>query len=214
VPRPGRQAVDRLVAQRSFPIITPSGRVGGGLAECTDEVRDAHVVDGGYLEGSGAGTAMELWDYLEARVSAWNADPSRACIVPFFVQIDNGYENPAVPAGGRPREALVPLATLLGSQFGRIANAREQAAIEFDSPLMSDGSTLRIDRGGAPIGSRYARLVTKAHPGVQAPLGWTLSRASIDDLRDQLSIAENRQELAEVAGWLDGNLTCEAEPGS
>jgi hypothetical protein len=195
-----------------FPIITPSGRVGAGLIECTDEVWDAHVVDGGYLEGSGAGTANELWDHLEARVSAWNADRSRACIVPFFLQIDNGYENPGAPAVGRPREALVPLATLLGSQFGRIANAREQAAIEFDSALMSDGSILRIDHGGAPIESRYARLVTKAHPGVQAPLGWTLSRASIDDLRSQLSIAENQRELAEVAGWLEGDLTCHGDP--
>lgn len=195
-----------------FPIITPSGRVGAGLAECADEVRDAHVVDGGYLEGSGAGTAMELWDHIEARVAAWNADEARACIVPFFVQIDNGYENPAVPAGGRPREALVPLATLLGSQFGRIANAREQAAIEFDSPLLSSGAGIRVERNGAPIESRYARLVTKAHPGVQAPLGWTLSRASLDDLRSQLSIAENRRELAEVARWLDGRLSCELEP--
>jgi len=194
-----------------FPVITPSGRVGGRLDECGEAPRDAYVVDGGYLEGSGAGTAMELWDHLETRVSAWNSDPARACIVPFFLQIDNGYENPGAPSGGRPRELLVPLSTLLGSQFGRIANAREQAAIEFDLPLMSGAVGLTIESDGIPIRSRYARLVTRAHPGVQAPLGWTLSQASIDDLRNQLLIEENRRELAEIGSWLDGHLTCTSE---
>ena len=194
-----------------FPVISSSGKVGAQLASCGSDPRDAYVVDGGYLEGSGAGTAMELWDHVEARVSAWNADPSRACIVPFFLQIDNGYENPGTSSGGRPREALVPITALVGSQFGRMANAREQAAIEFDQPFVSGGARLVVQRDGAPVGSRYARLVTRAHPGVQAPLGWTLSDASIDDLKSQLLIGENQRELAEVGSWLDGHLTCDIE---
>ncbi len=194
-----------------FPVITPSGRVGGGMAACGVADRGVQVVDGGYLEGSGAGTVMELWDHLEPRVAAWNADPARACIVPFFLQIDNGYENPVPRSGAHPPELLVPLATLLGSQFGRIANAREQAAIEFDLPLMSTTGAVSILSGGRPIQSRYARMVTRAHPGVQAPLGLTLSDASIDDLRNQLAIAENQQELAEVNAWFDGHLTCRTE---
>ena len=59
-----------------------------------------------------------------------------------------------------------------------------------------------------PVTSRYVRLVTRAHPGVQAPLGWTLSQASIDDLRDQLAIAENAAAFAEVRAWLDGEMVC------
>jgi len=194
-----------------FPIISPSAKLGSHLERCREAVRPAYVVDGGYLEGSAAGTLVELWDHFEARVTAWNADDRRACIVPFFVQIDNGYENPGTSPGGPPREALVPLAALLGSQFGRIANAREQAAIEFDQPLMSAEGPLVIRRNGTAVASRYARLVTRAHPGVQAPLGWTLSTASFDDLRNQLLIDENQAELAEVMGWLDGHLTCTLE---
>lgn len=127
-------------------------------------------------------------------------------------QIDNGYENPSTAASGRrPREALVPLSALFGSQFGRMANAREQAAIEFDLPLTSAAGVILVEREGVAIKSRYARLTTRAHPGVQAPLGWTLSTASMDDLRNQLLIDENQRELGEVRSWLDGNLTCSTE---
>ena len=134
------------------------------------------------------------------------------CIVPFFIQIDNGYENPRSADSNRsPRETLVPFSALFGSQFGRIANAREEAAIEFDLPLQAGTTAIRVLEGpdGQPILSRYARFTTRAHPGVQAPLGWTLSNASIDDLRNQLAIEENRLELAEVARWLGGDLRCE-----
>jgi hypothetical protein len=61
---------------------------------------------------------------------------------------------------------------------------------------------------GEEIASRYARVVTRAHPGIQAPLGWTLSNASMDDLRAQLLLEENQMELAEIAHWLGGNLEC------
>jgi hypothetical protein len=194
-----------------FPVISPSGRVGGALDECEDDPRDAYVVDGGYLEGSGAGTALEVWDHLEPRIAAWNSDHARACIVPFFLQIDNGYENPTAASGARPRELLVPLTATISSSFGRIANAREQAAIEFDLPLMSSAGPLTVRRAGVPVESRYARLVTRAHPGVQAPLGWTLSTASFDDLRNQLQLDVNQREMAEISSWLDGHLTCAGE---
>jgi hypothetical protein len=193
-----------------FPVINPSARIGGSLVDCTDETVEAYVVDGGYNEGSGAGTITELWQRLEPDVEAFN-EANDACIVPFLIQIDNGYENPgAAPAGSTPIEVLVPIRTLIASQFGRIANAREQAAIEFDRPLDIGGRVVVVtDSSGTPIISRYARITTRAHPGVQAPLGWTLSNASFDDLRSQLKIAENRRELAEIQRWLTQPLTCD-----
>ena len=131
-----------------FPIVSTSGRIGGGLAQCGAEPRDAYVVDGGYLEGSAAGTVTELWNQFEPRVAAINADPeATVCIVPFLIQIDNGYENPE--AGGSrpsPRETLVPITALLGSQFGRIAHAREQAAIDFDRAFASAGQSIRVSQ--------------------------------------------------------------------
>jgi hypothetical protein len=192
-----------------FPVITPSGRIGGGLDDCDREPNEAFVVDGGYLDGSGAGTITELWQRIEGYVAAFNSERS-ACIVPFLIQIDNGYENPrAAVAGTSPIEILVPLRTILSSQFGRIANEREQAAIEFDQPLELSGAPIRVFASdGTQISSRYARLTTRAHPGIQAPLGWTLSEASFDDLRAQMTIAENRSELEEIQRWFTGGLTC------
>jgi len=64
----------------------------------------------------------------------------------------------------------------------------------FEQPFTIAGRDIEIVRqtgqGSAPVISRHARLVTRAHPGVQAPLGWTLSQGSFDDLRDQLTIEE------------------------
>ena len=192
-----------------FPVITPSARIGGSLVECTDDPISAFVVDGGYNEGSGAGTITELWQRLEPNIEAFNQEHD-ACIVPFLIQIDNGYENPgAAPAGSSPIEVLIPIRALVASQFGRIANAREQAAIEFDRPFDVGGRHVEVtDPSGTRIVSRYARITTRAHPGVQAPLGWTLSNASFDDLRSQLTIEENRAELAEIQRWLNEPLTC------
>ncbi len=81
-------------------------------------------------------------------------------------------------------------------------------------PFTISGSPVRVERVGndtSEVGSRYARLVTRAHPGVQAPLGWTLSQASIDDLRSQLEIRQNLDALAEVRSWLDGGMVCTGE---
>ncbi|MGI9667675.1 MAG: hypothetical protein ACR2N2_11385, partial [Acidimicrobiia bacterium] len=194
-----------------FPIVSSSGKVGASL-HCKEQSATAFVVDGAYQEGSGAGTISELWQQLEHHVDAINAD-SEFCVVPFFIQIDNGYENPtAAPAGTSPIEALVPIRTIISSHFGRIANAREQAAIEFDRPFRIAGQPVVVlDHNGEPVESRYARITTRAHPGIQAPLSWTLSNASFDDLRSQLSITENQVEFDEIRRWLSGPMTCTEE---
>jgi hypothetical protein len=199
-----------IMLSARFPVITPSGRIGGDLSDCLEEPNVAFVVDGGYLDGSGAGTVTELWRRIEGSVDEFNGSHT-ACVVPFLIQIDNGYENPSASVTGTsPVEVLVPLQAIFNSQFGRIANEREQAAIEFNRPLLLGGSPIGVfTPDGVEITSRYARITTRAHPGIQAPLGWTLSGASFDDLRAQLTIDENARELAEIQTWLAGNLTCD-----
>ncbi|MCH7584025.1 MAG: hypothetical protein IH941_02560 [Acidobacteria bacterium] len=39
-------------------------------------------------------------------------------------------------------------------------------------------------------------------------MGWTLSQASIDDLRSQIEIQQNLDALAEVRSWLHGEMVC------
>ena len=49
---------------------------------------------------------------------------------------------------------------------------------------------------------RYAHIYPRAHPGSSAPLGWVLSAATRDDLRNELLSKENRSEIKKVRDWL------------
>lgn len=194
-----------------FPIIAASGRVGADLVDCGSGGRVAYVVDGGYLEGSASSTVVEIWSTLEEQVARHNATAtSEPCIVPVLVHIDNGYEEPAPAAADPdPGELLLPVRALAGGQFGRYANARQSEALEFSRPFSAGGLQITIRTAdGSVLDDRYVRITTRAHPGVQAPLGWSLSDASIDDLRDQLDLPANRREIDEVRTWLDEALTC------
>ena len=197
-----------------YPVVATAARLAADTgAGCAGARPGAvFVVDGGYLEGSGAGTLLDTWEALSDRVEQYNTGGAAACIVPFMLHIDNGYESPVVSGNQAvPRELLVPVLALANSSSG-ITAARAEAALAFEAPFTIAGADvgllLRHGAGGVPVDSRYARLVTRAHPGVQAPLGWTLSQASIDDLRDQLAIAENAAALAEVRAWLEGEMVC------
>lgn len=193
-----------------FPVVATAGRlagdIGGGCASARSGA--VFVVDGGYLEGSGAGTLLDTWDAISDRVEQYNSAGSPVCVVPFMVHIDNGYETPAVSGNQTvPRELLVPVLALANSSSG-ITAARAEAALAFEAPFTVGGADITLVGRDGAVTSRYVRLVTRAHPGVQAPLGWTLSQASIDDLRDQLGIAENAAAFAEVRSWLDGGMLC------
>jgi hypothetical protein len=194
-----------------YPILAPSGRVPARPGCGHDETREVRVVDGGYLEGSGAGTLLDLWRALEPMVEQHNA-AGGVCVVPFAVHIDNGYESTRPIGSSGSNEFTAPVVAYTGAQTGRLAAARAALALAFDQPLMAAGHPLTvtaIDDGVAlPVESRFARITTWAHPGVQAPLGWSLSRASIDDLRGQLLIEQNAAQLGEIAIWLSDSLEC------
>lgn len=199
-----------------YPVVSASSRVTADLRrDCPGRADGTvFVVDGAYLEGSGSGTLMDAWEALSGWVEAYNSTVTTHCVVPFMVHIDNGYESPSVSANEAvPREILVPLLTTLNTTSG-ITAARAEAALAFEQPFSIGGQNVEIVLQGAQsradVTSRYSRLVTRAHPGVQAPLGWTLSQASIDDLRDQLAIRENAEAFEEVRTWIDGDMRCVA----
>ena len=198
-----------LMAAR-FPVLSPMARVAGsgGCATGTP----AYVVDGGYFEGSGAATVYDVFTALQSAIDRHNA-ASEICVVPFLIHIDNGYEGGRSPATTPPRELLAPFVALNAARTSRMNDVRAEAAWAFDSPLLVAGSQIEVvavDPDGTehPLTSRYARITTRTHPGVEAPLGWSLSRASIEDLRLQLQTAENTAELTEVFRWFNGTLEC------
>ena len=79
-----------------FPYVSPSGRVDRRCPDDDQGNKVTYVVDGGYLETSGASPLVELEDKLEPMIRAHNrrADPG-TCVIPFMIQIDNGYEDDA-----------------------------------------------------------------------------------------------------------------------
>ncbi len=196
-----------------YPVVSVSGRVKSDQdASCAGRTdATVFVVDGAYLEGSGSGSLLDAWHALAPSVESYNASSSDYCVVPFMLHIDNGYESRSISGSEAvPREFLVPLAATLSTASG-ITGARAEAALAFGAPFTIGGEpvTLTDADTGEDI-DRYLRLVTLAHPGVQAPLGWTLSQASIDDLRDQLSISSNARAIEDVRAWLETDISCGA----
>jgi hypothetical protein len=179
-----------------FPFVNPAARIPGrckyGGAKTAPV---AYVVDGGYLDTSGASPILELMTDLQPLVQRWNQDKAHAgrCVVPVMIQIDNGFSAGKTP--GWPGQLLAPPKTLLASRGAREAEARIGGALAFS--------------GAKGAQDRWAHFVNVAHPGPKAPLGWAQSRVSEDELTQQLTQDQNRTEFARVARWLrPGGLTC------
>lgn len=184
-----------------FPFVSPSGRLESRCdPRSADEARKiTYVVDGGYLETSGASPIVEMWDQLEPLVLRHNGAQPR-CVVPFMIQIDNGYEgDAAAPASARPSELVAPGRTIVAARSARAAQAKAAAALLFNRSFPSAGP--RFD-------DRYAHFVIQTHAGPKAPLGWALSRSAREELRAQLRQPKNAEALREVRSWLRGTLTC------
>jgi hypothetical protein len=182
-----------------FPFVMPSGR----LTRCgREDVAPINLVDGGYFDTSGASPLVELWSEIAADVGRRNS--AGACIVPVFIQIDTGYDDPTRATPSRPSEALVPPKAALAARNAREANARQAAALAFSGPIPPNQ---KAARPGVTEVDRFAHIYPRAHPGSKAPLGWTLSGTARRDLRGQLRY--NRGEIAKVRRWFAGDLTCE-----
>jgi hypothetical protein len=201
-----------------FPYVSPAARV----VKCADlgGASASYVVDGGYFDTSAASPIVELWQALEPLVESYNLRAPTTCLVPVFIQLDNGYHDPRGPdPNARPPELGVPLQTLGDARNAREANARQAGALAFAQRLFADvdgtpeawdvsvGLRFEGDVGGDLV--RYAHLYPGAHPGTRAPLGWSLSKPAMADLEDQLQ-KRNEAEIRRVHGWFgDGALSCE-----
>ncbi|HEY7731339.1 MAG TPA: hypothetical protein VH950_10590 [Gaiellaceae bacterium] len=181
-----------------FPFVLPSGR----LPRCGAAADQAvNVVDGGYFDTSGASPLVELLGELSAEIGERNR-AGGTCIVPFFLQIDTGYDDPVRSRLARPLEALVPLIAVKSARNAREANARQAAALLFSGPVPGEREAVL----GGEEADRYAHIYPRAHPGAKAPLGWTLSKTARADLDYQLTV--NTGEIRKVRSWLSGGLSC------
>jgi hypothetical protein len=199
-----------------FPWASPSGRVPPCDAR-KDSLTPANVVDGGYFDTSAAGTIVELWNALQPVVQTFNARQDY-CVAPLLVELDNHYAGYPAPVPTRPWETNVPISTVKAARDAREADSRQAAALAFSGNL-PDGRDIvwrgkgveDVHEAGDPV-RRLAELRPAAHPGTEAPLGWDLSKASIDDLTDEMTLASpanNPAALGLIQDWLRPNaLAC------
>jgi hypothetical protein len=194
-----------------FPFVSPVGelRPAADRGDVCTEARGARTLaigDGGYRDNTGAGALADMWSVLEPLVAEHNAQDGASCVVPFYVEIDNGYRNRvASSADGGLRQMLAPLTGALAVFSARDAGWPETLAADFRRPL--EEQTIRVS--GSPLEERFARLSLFAHPGVQAPLGWLLSDAAVDDIQRQLTVPDNAAAIREINRWLEpGSLSC------
>ena len=176
------------------PYVSPSARLESQCDRKDDEPQKrTFVVDGGYLETSGASPIVEIWERLESLVIRHNMGNAR-CVVPYMIQIDNGYEDDAAAAAtARPSELLAPAQTIVAARGARAAQAKAAAALAFNRPFESAGRRFR---------DRYAHFVIQTHAGPKAPLGWALSQSARRELADQLRQPKTEKALEEVRRWL------------
>ncbi|MDP8929708.1 MAG: hypothetical protein M3O70_14325 [Actinomycetota bacterium] len=197
-----------------FPYVSPAGRL-----EACDEKDDEkdierygvkHVVDGGYIELSGGEPLLAVWQELEPNVEDHNRSANEGeCIVPIFVQVDNGYADAEPPSEPRPPNQLLvpPAGNAATGRSQRSDRTRQLAAIQFTRPL-PELDVAHAETEEAP--RRWFRIATRPHPGTQAPLGWSLSGAAMADLENQLRL--NAGDIEELRRWLDGEMTCGEAP--
>lgn len=191
-----------------FTYVSPSG----ALPRCGDRA-PVHVVDGGYAENNGAQSLVDLYTgSLEPAVRAYNAAHPVNCVVPVYLHISNGYQatTPTV-LGRRASELITPLSTMMAvrERLPEVALQRARIAMSSDvgcSQKSHDGREL----------PRYFKIEPSEHPGVRAPLGWTLSRAARSDLDRQLNAiacetpwrSPAHKGWEQLTGWLDFKAYC------
>ena len=203
-----------------FPYVTPSGvttcpgpdQVFGG----EDDV-DTQVVDGGYAENTGIGTLLDLMPRLLADVRHHNAcvlaegPAPEACVgepaadtlvVPQLVYFDNGTGSDLVQEPrGLTLEALVPIVSILQakaslfsprSQLERASDMLASAQLVDSTSPVGDDVVSALDRWRR---NPVSVVFQATRPAVAAPLGWVLSRSSIETLDDALCDQESVKEI-------------------
>ncbi|WP_344850315.1 hypothetical protein [Kribbella ginsengisoli] len=198
-----------LLASR-FPYVTPSGVVGS-----CGELKPAQLVDGGYTDNTGIGTIVDLAPSWGALVRAHNDKVLTAgtgeVIVPLVIYIENGtgkdysvgnddpvdgIGNTFKPGTNLPAvpELLVPPATKLISAKEDGTNDRallREARTAAAAQLCSESSACATLRGDLP--NLVYVISQSTQPSLSAPLGWTLSQSSQNDLDQDLALQRQNQ---------------------
>lgn len=187
-----------------FPLVSPfgilrpcaaaAGAAPGGGAPRTP-APTAFDVDGGLVESSGAGPVPEILHALAAAIAAYDRSPTRpgTCIAPRLIMVDNNYDLPVKASpGSNPNGLASPLGFRAADSAASPA-AQQAAALAFEAALPANGC-------GADQPS-VAKINLQGHPGLRAPLGWTLSNETSTEMLDQIGQTPARCGLVLVRSW-------------
>jgi hypothetical protein len=206
-----------LLASR-FPYVTPSGVVG----RCGD-LKPAQLVDGGYTDNTGIGTIVDLAPAWGAAVREHNdkviAAGTGEVVAPLVVYIENGTgkdysvgnDDPVEGIGntfkqGEIRssvpELLVPPTTkfLTAKEDGTNDRALLQEARAAAAAQLCTESTACTELRKKLPNSVYV-ISQSTQPSLAAPLGWTLSKASQNDLDNDLLLQADKQCAPDCRGY-------------
>jgi hypothetical protein len=160
-------------------------------------------LDGGLIDASAAAPLALAWP----EVVKWLARAERngKCFAPKLILIDNGYVTSTkseVP--NRPPGLIAPLTAFGAVGNARSAAARQAAALDFEKffpPGRCGGDTAPAAARPDWVLPNVVDFYPVAQPGVEAPLGWTLSERSKRSLGHQLENKYNRCSMEIVARW-------------
>jgi hypothetical protein len=179
-----------------FPYVSPTGT----LFWCKERGVRTFDLDGGVVDTSGAGPLALIWP----EVQRWMAEQKPGmCFAPKLILIDNSY---AVTTGSsapnRPPELTAPLTAVGAVRDAESSQARQAAALAFEKAFPLNGCAA----AATGVGWTTPNVVDfhpVEYPGVEAPLGWTLSKLSQESLDRQLHNDYNECSAAIVAQWFD-----------
>lgn len=143
-----------------FPYVTPSAVVGPCGAAPVGQ-----LIDGGYAEGSGLGSLVDVAPRLLAEVKG---DRTELPVLPILVYLDNGLpdDRTSAPPETHPELLVPPLGALVAGGTQKSPTAWLQRA-----------AALSVGRVNVEATKVFV-VAQDSQSAVEAPMGWVLSRAS------------------------------------
>ena len=171
-PQAPRLSTAALLSAR-FPYVSPTGT----LNSCQNPNDRTYDLDGGLIDSSGASPLALTWPEV---VNWLETQSGGKCFAPKLILIENGYlsQTKSGPPA-RPHELSAPLTATVAVSDAQSPEARQAAALDFQKSFPPGGcGTKRTD---SPDPQAWAMpndvdFYPVARPGIEAPLGWTLSK--------------------------------------
>lgn len=159
-----------------FPYVTPSGVIG----PCNSSPQ-AQIIDGGYTEGTGLGSIIDLSPELLKFAAQKSAENGGDPIMPIIMYLDNDRGGDLQPAPPNAiSELMVPITGNAKSATAQISAATllQRSAQLVNSPSNYDAAAPGEQATSPLLPGSVIVVSQRSEPAIAAPLGWILSTSS------------------------------------